>query len=271
MSGFDTRWLDLREPADHAARDPGLLRAFAEALPGDARITDLACGTGSTLRALAPVLPNARWRLLDHDPALLAEAQRRAPAAEVAQVDLAADLESALADGSDAITASALIDLVSRDWLERLVAAAAGRVIYIALSYTGEEIWQPEHPGDTTIFDAFQAHQRGDKGFGPALGPGAAGALAGLLSGDWTVTLAPSPWRLRRAEHGDLMNELAAGIAKAAVEAGVSDEVAQRWRAARRSAESCFIGHCDLLAIPLESAAQNPSGKLIGGRPRGNS
>ena len=60
------------------------------------------------------------------------------------QVDLAADLGRALADDTDLVTTSALLDLVSVEWLDRLVAmlAISGRPLYAALSYR-----RPRQPG----------------------------------------------------------------------------------------------------------------------------
>jgi hypothetical protein len=43
---FDGDWLDLREPFDAAARDPGLATRLAAALPARPRILDLGAGTG---------------------------------------------------------------------------------------------------------------------------------------------------------------------------------------------------------------------------------
>ncbi len=243
---FDAAWLDLREPADHAARDAGLLSAFAKGLPDQARIVDLGSGTGSTLRAVSAHRPDARWRLTDNDPALLAEAGRRAPQAEVMQVDLARDLSTALAGEADAITASALIDLVSAEWLDALAEQARGRALYIALSYDGTEVWSPGHPADADIFAAFAVHQAGDKGFGPAMGAQAVPYLkAALEKAGYRVALAPSPWRIGP---GPLMASLAEGIAGAATEAGVAGPVAAEWAGARRSCAGCTVGHVDLFA-----------------------
>lgn len=243
---FDAEWLNLREPADHAARDPGLAQAFADALPPAPRIIDLGSGTGSTYRALSPLIPDASWTLTDNDPALIAEAQKRVPIADVEQIDLAQNLEAALARDADAITASALIDLVSISWLDRLVAAADGRIVYIALSYNGHETWSPPHDSDAEIFTAFNDHQRGDKGFGPSLGPTATEALAERLTAcGYAIRTAQSPWRL---ESGALIKALADSVANAAEESGVVSAKVATWCAARRKAASCEIGHVDLLA-----------------------
>jgi len=243
---FDPAWLDMREPADHAARSQGLLRAFAEMMPKAARILDLGSGTGSTMRAVSPLLPGASWTLTDHDPALLALAQERAPDVETVQIDLATDLAGLLARDADAITASALIDLVSADWLDALTAHADGRVIYIALSYDGREAWTPPHESDQAIFEAFQSHQRGDKGFGPALGAEAVPYLSAALSkAGYQVQTAHSPWQL---QSGALMTALVDGIACAAIEAGVASEVVKNWAVTRRRSTGCRVGHLDLLA-----------------------
>ena len=77
MSGFSADWLALREPYDLRARNPAVLdavAAFFEPRPS-VRVVDLACGTGSTLRALSPRLPPRQsWTLVDNDPGLLARA-----------------------------------------------------------------------------------------------------------------------------------------------------------------------------------------------------
>jgi len=78
MSGFSAEWLALREPYDGRARNRDVLESVvaAAAEAGNAvGVVDLACGTGSTLRALAPRLPPRQdWRLVDNDLSLLARA-----------------------------------------------------------------------------------------------------------------------------------------------------------------------------------------------------
>src|SRR5215472_11737425 len=77
MSGFPAAWLAMREPYDRAARNGAVLDAVAMAF-ADApavAVTDLGCGTGATMRAIAPRLPSRQsWRLVDNDMALLGRA-----------------------------------------------------------------------------------------------------------------------------------------------------------------------------------------------------
>ncbi len=247
MSGFAIDWLNLREPADARARNAAMLAAFAAALPAAPKIIDLGSGTGSTAHTISAAVPNARWTLIDHDPALLTEARRRLPDATVREADLATDIETVLAEDADAITASALFDLVAEDWIARFAQAAKGRIVYAALSYDGLEAWHPPREDDAAVARAFNTHQRGDKGFGPACGPLGASKLAQALEAEgYTVALAPSPWRLTRQTDTALMDALATGVASAAGEAGVN---ATAWFTARQSATTCEIGHLDLLAV----------------------
>ncbi|TGE02249.1 methyltransferase [Methylobacterium nonmethylotrophicum] len=277
MSGFSPDWLALREPADHAARDPGLVAALKRALPAPVLAVDLGCGTGSNLRALAPHLgPAQDWVLVDHDPALLAAARARLAAwagqAEAAgdalilhrdgariavrfrALDLAADPAAALRDAPDLVTAAALFDLASDDWIAAVAQAVAaiGAVFYTALTYDGRETWTPPHPADAAIHAAFLAHQAGDKGFGPAAGPGATEALASAFRRHgYAVETAASPWRLSPGEAA-LLRQLAEGTARAAEETGrLPPGDAAAWAAARRaSGTGAVIGHRDLLAVP---------------------
>ena len=255
---FDAAWLDLREPADRAARDPELL-ALAAAWLRDGAAVDLGSGTGSTLRAFGGRAPGARWRLVDHDAGLLECAAARCPDASTTVAELS-DLEALPLDGARLVTASALCDLVSHDWIvalaERL--AALGAAFYAALSYDGAMRWTPGLPGDAAATKAFNRHQRGDKGLGPALGPDAGAAVAAAFERlGFAVRTAPSPWRLGPSD-AELQRELVTGIASAAGEAGFAKSVA--WGQARRALSEtagCVVGHWDLLALPGAPRAQS--------------
>jgi hypothetical protein len=274
VSGFSADWLALREPADQRARNPGIVhilaRSFADAEA--VSVCDLGCGTGSSLRALAPILPlRQRWQLIDSDGALLAAARTVLAAwADEADEDLrlrAGDreinvslVEADLNDGLDSllpadvqlVTSSALIDLVSEAWLDDLVAAARrrGSLLLMALAYAGIERWQPAHAVDAAMLDAFNAHQRRDKGFGPALGRTAAEVLSRKLKqAGYEVVLAPSPWQLTAGRDAALMSLLVEGIAAAVAETGeVASARIAAWLAARRKAAWAEIAHIDLFA-----------------------
>ena len=128
--GFSAEWLRLREPYDARARDIELARRLA-AWVGDrdsVRIVDLGAGTGANLRWLSGRLPakGQDWTLVEHDPALISAGSAQLAGTPVGwryhQLDLAADLETLAEADADIITASALLDLVSAEWLDRLVA-----------------------------------------------------------------------------------------------------------------------------------------------------
>ena len=75
MSGFTAEWLALRERYDLAARNPSVLGAVMSSLKsvGSVHVVDLACGSGSTFRALrAHLPPRQHWELVDNDPEVLA-------------------------------------------------------------------------------------------------------------------------------------------------------------------------------------------------------
>ncbi|MEI4472850.1 methyltransferase domain-containing protein [Frigidibacter sp. MR17.24] len=260
---FHADWLALREPADLAARDPGLRAQFQQAVaacPG-AEILDLGCGTGSTFRALAPGLPETtRWRLADHDPRLLAAAAARMPlTAEVVveRLDLS-DLDMLVTGPATVVTASALFDLCSQPFVAAMMArlAAAGApALYAALNYDGRMDWSLPHPLDAEVTAAFNHHQRGDKGFGPAMGAESGAGLAQAAeAAGFRVTRADSPWRLG-PDQAPLQLELLAGIARAARETGrLEDGALDDWLDMRRAAVArtgcrAVIGHTDVLAL----------------------
>lgn len=279
MSGFSAEWLALREPADLQARNSGIVRMLQQTFSEAERIAvcDLGAGTGSSVRALAPLLPRVQdWTLIDHDPDLLTAARAQlsawaAPAATkpaddgvslvredqqlgitLLQADLRGGVDQLLPASVDLINGSALIDLVSDSWLDQLTLAAAKRAatVLMTLSYAGVERWQPEHESDDEIQAAFNAHQQGSKAFGPALGPRATEVLARKLkNAGYEVVLGPSPWRLVGARDASLMAMLAEGIAGAAAETGqITSERANAWLHARRTASTAEIGHIDLFA-----------------------
>jgi hypothetical protein len=266
MSGFSADWLALREPYDARARNPAVLDAVIASLKDyrQVRIVDLACGTGSTLRALGSRLaPKQNWRLADNDLGLLARASAMTLPAGVTvsalPLDLNRDLEAVLDGPVDLITTSALLDLVSEPWLERLAVEIAARSIplYAALSYDGRIEFGPADPLDAAIIAAVNAHQRTDKGFGAALGPTAASvAIARFEKLGYSVVHGLSDWVIGSADR-EIQMEIFGGWASAAREIGdlpLADTV--EWLTHRRDAvaagrSSIRVGHVDFFAAPM--------------------
>ncbi len=257
---FDSDWLSLREPADHQARADALVDALNAFCPTQrpCQIVDLGAGSGSNLRYIAPRL-NARqhWHCIDHDAALLVEARARAPASVQVSGDLV-DLRDFVKAPfkADILTASALLDLVSGDWIDALAAgcAAAQAPALLALSVNGQIRLAPELPDDHALIAAVNAHQQGPKDMGCALGPAAVHYAANAFRRHgYSVQTQPSDWCLSAAQ-ADLQNALMQGW----VEAACAHEPAQktrwqRWQAARREQLGNLVitvGHDDLLALP---------------------
>jgi Methyltransferase domain len=266
MSGFSADWLALREAHDARARNPAVLDAVIASLKAfrSIRIVDLACGTGSTLRALSPrLVAQQNWRLVDNDLGLLARASAtRKPAGVTVTtmpLDLNRDLEAVLDGPVDLITTSALLDLVSEPWLERLMVEIAARTIplYAALSYDGRIELSSTDPLDAAIVAAVNAHQRTDKGFGPALGPTAASAaIARFESLGYSVVHGNSDWVIGPHDR-EFQMEILGGWASAARDMDdlpLADTV--EWLTRRRDAvaagrSSIRVGHVDFFAAPM--------------------
>jgi hypothetical protein len=265
MSGFTAEWLALREPHDLAARNPRICHAATASCKSadPIHIVDLACGSGSTVRALhSHLAAQQHWHLVDHDPALLALACKSAPATSVTlkaiRLDLSRELAAALTGTIDLITTSALLDLVSEAWLDQLLREAAARAlpIYAALTYDGRIELMPTDPLDSTIVATVNAHQRTDKGFGPALGPTAAPAAIGRLEAlGYVVAHDHSDWEIGPNDRA-MQAALLSGWADAAREMGTVPRTdIDNWLSRRKAAldggiSSMRVGHLDFFASP---------------------
>jgi SAM-dependent methyltransferase len=257
MTGFSPEWLALRATFDRQARDTTLAKKFAGALPASPLIVDLGAGTGANAAALAPLAgPKARFRLVDNDRALLDIARARSGQFETVVGDLARDIEE-LTAGADAITASALMDLVSESWFDALAALAASRRLpmLFTLSVDGRHELAPADADDGCVFAAFARDQRRDKGLGRALGPDAPRYMQDRLTALGAhVDLAESDWRIGR-EGGELMTAFVEGVAEAAARAAPAENVTIAGWQVRRQKQigdrslSITVGHQDLLAL----------------------
>jgi hypothetical protein len=267
MSGFSAEWLKLREPYDLRARNTAVLDAVFHLLAAQpsVAIVDLACGTGSTFRALSPrIKARQNWRLVDNDLSLLARVPPSSPPrinVTAVPVDLNRDLEAAFDSAADLVTTSALLDLVSDDWLNRLAVEAATRrlPVYAALSYDGRAELAPSDPFDQRILDAVNRHQRRDKGFGPALGPSAAqAAIAAFERVGYTVTHGLADWDFGPQDR-EIQMEVLSGWAQAAREIGdpprpeIVDWLKRRRDLIAAGRSMVRVGHVDLLTRPTSA------------------
>lgn len=263
-----SEWLELREPADAAARARDLVEHLRQYVPAtDWVVHDLASGTGSMGRWLAPLLPGRqRWVLhdLDGDLLRLAAAQLPGPAADGAPVvvetrrsDVTQLRPDDVADAT-LITASALLDLLTQDELARLVdlCAEAACPVLLSLSVVGRVDVVPADPLDSRVASAFDAHQRRMTVRGRLLGPDAvAAAIEGFRRLGANVLVRPTPWRLGAAEAG-LAAEWFAGWVRAAGEqsldlASATGRYARRRLAEARAGElAVTVQHADLLVLP---------------------
>ncbi|MFE9448439.1 trans-aconitate methyltransferase [Streptomyces sp. NPDC006739] len=265
---YAPEWLQLREGADADARagdllDPLRIRlANLPGRPGGLVVHDLGCGTGSMGRWLAPRLDGPQhWILHDRDPYLLHFAAVASPRAaadgsrvtvETRRGDVARLTPDALS-GATLVTASALLDVLTRAEVETLADACAGAgcPALLTLSVAGRVELTPSHPLDTEIAEAFNAHQRRDGLLGPDAVTVACEAFAERGA---TVRVHPSPWRLGPAESALTAQWLRGWVGAAVEERPGLRERAERYLRDRLAA--CEAGelrvvvhHSDLLAL----------------------
>ena len=286
---FGADWLSLRERLDQAARDKMLGVTLSQRLPMRPRLLDLGAGTGSLFRFMAPIIARSQsWIFAEFDRSLIEAAfdrtvdwaigcgfsahlsrGSRAPALvigtsretwriETLALDLAAVPQGLPLDGVDAVACSALLDLVSRRWMERLFAALQ-TPFYASLTVDGRDAWFPRHPADRTVRLAFRRDQRREKGLGLALGVDAARLAEELLAASGFETLgARSDWGIGRGERrlGRLFAQMTAQAASQAMPAQAGKIAAwcnARLDQAGRAQLSIRIGHRDVLAFPIEA------------------
>lgn len=264
-------WLALRAAADDAARSPELATRLAGLLgPGGIVVHDLGSGDGAMVRWLAPRLGGPQtWMLHDADAGILARADLRStvdgagrPIAAAARIGALADLPHDAFAGADAVTASALLDVVTLSEAKRIVAAcvAASVPALFSLTVTGSVRLQPADPADRVLEAAFDDHQRrpaqGRATSEPLLGPDAVPVVAALFAAaGWNLLIEPSPWLLSAGDAA-LIGEWLDGWIGAAVEQRPElAETAAHVRLRRRAQADAglldvTVSHEDLLAWP---------------------
>jgi hypothetical protein len=229
---------------------------------------DLGTGTASNIRYLAPLLAGDQlWLAVDNDPALIARQPSVLQGTDFncrlssQQIDLATELDTLPFADYQLVTASALLDLVSAAWLQRLAerCAAAQATVLFALSYDGRMQFSPDEPDDGWLRDLVNRHQQGDKGFGPALGPQAAHyARTAFETLDFETRTESSDWLIKPQEQA-LQRELIDGWVTAAQEIAPADATRiAAWESRRRlhlaaGNSHIRVGHQDLMAWPTKA------------------
>jgi hypothetical protein len=286
VSGFSAEWLALREPFDAAARAASLVTELERHLaPGTSAaplaIVDLGAGAGSNLRYLAPRLGGVQhWRLVDHDAHLLAaaatttqawaaargaEVRRSGTSLTIRAADFVCGVECQRVDLKDLavvdlpqrglVTAAALLDLVSHDWLEALAlrCRSARAAVALALTYDGRTTAKPAEPEDPVVLAMFNRHQLFDKGLGPALGMRAAQAAeASFEAHGYELRIATSDWLIAAKDHA-MQQALLDGWLGAALEIAPESRAAlSSWHERRRAhvlagRSELRVGHVDLV------------------------
>jgi len=267
ISTASAPWLALRSPADDAARSEALAVALAAMLPtGAVELHDLGAGTGGMTRWLAPRLGGPQqWMLHDGDAGILDHLDLRSvvddagrPVGVRTVVEHLGDLPPDAFRGAAGVTASALLDVVTREEAERIVAACvdSGAPALFALSVTGEVILGPPDAADAVIGEAFNDHQRRDADGRRMLGPDAVTAVAALFAdAGWHVRREPTPWRLGPSDAA-LVGEWLDGWVGAAVAqrpelgADAAAYLARRRTQLADGALHVIVHHEDLLAWP---------------------
>ena len=286
-----SRWLGLREAADAAARSEALTRTIVGALPAGetVRVLDLATGRGSNIRYLMERLPGRqRWLAVDRSALLLADLRDRMSSwgtargydartegasciirgpgleceIETRQMDLGALEDAEIFAGRHIVTASALLDLVSAQWLRALATQcrAAGASALFTITYDGRSSCVPTEPEDDMVRDLMNRHQKTDKGLGgPAAGPDAVlAAEQSFAKAGYRVRREPSGWTLGPGEP-DMQRMLIDGWAEAATEmapdrrAEIANWHARRLAYVDTGRSRLVVGHDDLAAwLPRE-------------------
>lgn len=284
------RWLELREAADARSRSSSVEARVIDSLVRRRidilHVLDLATGAGSNLRHLVPRLgARQRWLVVDRRDTLLRDLAARTHPWAIARgyrpttgqaglrldgPSLACEIDVQQADlhelsggswfgGQDLVTASALLDLVSEQWLRDLARACRqqGAAALFTIVYNGWSACEPSDPDDDLVLELFNRHQRTDKGLGgEASGPEAATRTAEAFAAQsYEVVRGRSDWTLA-ADDAAMQRYLIEGWAAASSEMDPAHtgRIAawrdRRLQLAERGALVVRVGHDDIGAWP---------------------
>lgn len=177
--GFDQRWLACRAPYDAEARSSLLESRAREHLASASTkaIMDVGCGSGNNVLFLSEKWrKTTQWIGVDHDPDLVAAAQRQAHFHKIPFTGVVADLldlDAVLDQHKPAlVVGNAVFDLFTSQMMEVVLKALRAHQIPMltTLSYTGMN-WTPEDPRDSRMIGYYEQHMVRPRPSGRGMGP----------------------------------------------------------------------------------------------------
>lgn len=286
---FATDWLEERNRFDEAARNPTVEAAFLRYAEQQQplNLIDIGAGNGAVFTYLAPKLPpEQNWTLVELNPKLLKNArqrlllwangnhytiekdeadyllftrQERRLSIQLRQVSFLKLEEHFPLEAYHAVTASAVIDLLSQEMLEALLRLLHRHQLafYATLNYQSME-YLPAGPQDTAMIEAYEQHMRRQQDFGRALGPTCTTALHQLAKSIYghSPVDGPSPWAIRPTDiamHRHLLSFMETSIAIANPKLDTAGWVARKQELLESNQLHLTVNHTDLLISPRDA------------------
>lgn len=157
------RYLDAKRTVDDRSLSVRIVDKLRELLPENPHIFEAGCGTGITISRLR------EWGIDEFSyhgtdtagPVLDAARERYAPGENGQRIrfERADALDAVTAADPDLIVAQQFVDLVGAERVldAFLDALAPGGLAYFPLTFDGTTIFQPGHPADPQVLDAYHA------------------------------------------------------------------------------------------------------------------
>jgi hypothetical protein len=247
-----SNWLVLREPIDRRSRSLALARLFADGIKSGGHLVDIAAGTGSNLRYLAPLLANPCTACaVDLDADLLHAISVDSIPATTRIFDLQDGIAALALPKNAALTTSAFLDMCSAPWLDQFARDCEQHCFLAAMTFDGVVEWNLPAPHDREVNEKWLATRMRDQGLGPALGPHAATYLIERLRvRGHQVEVRRSDWILGVGDER-MLKKLIDGIAARVHDhQGIDDWLHVRTRQLAANELRLRFGHVDFLAYP---------------------